>query len=270
MKLLSVTFRLAPQGPLPSGWTGHFVQAWLLNWIRMVSPGLAETLHLGSSRRPYTVSPLVRCPGGLQFRVTAISPQLADCLDAFLEGPIPAFQLADEHLEVAVTQVIRSGFDRLLREAVDRTAPAGLDFLTPTTFHRKGFDCPLPVPSLILGSLLRCWNSFAPLPMTGLEATDFDSLVGVSRHRIRTVRVDTPGRGRRVAFVGRVQLAPGCAAEDAEHPGQVTALLRFAAFAGVGVGTAWGMGRTEPLERWPGTPQQPGPSFSDRKDPRPP
>ncbi len=124
--------------------------------------------------------------------------------------------------------------------------PAGPDlplhFQSPTFFRRKGVHYPLPEPRLVLESLFRRFQAFAPLtpPEAVREALLERTTVRFLEGRTRPARteVDTVG------FVGKVVYhLPKATEEEALW---LWALGRFAFFAGVGAKTSLGYGLVRP------------------------
>lgn len=123
-----------------------------------------------------------------------------------------------------------------------------LQFVTPTAFSQGKTYLPLPLPSLMVRSWLERWNHFAPVYLGGTELVGYlEQAITLSRHRLHTVpfRVHT---GRVTGFQGNVTL-------QLLHPiepllANVTNLLiHYAEFAGTGIKTRLGMGRTRLISR---------------------
>src|SRR5579859_6603618 len=78
MSLLAAIIPIdSPDGRLP--WLGRAVQAWFLAQVRRADPELANTLHGGQSRRPYTVG-ILRAEDHYVLRATSLSAILSDLL----------------------------------------------------------------------------------------------------------------------------------------------------------------------------------------------
>lgn len=128
--------------------------------------------------------------------------------------------------------------------ALADSAPAQrvrVEFTTPAYINRAGRQIPLPDPELLLGALVQRWRAFSPIPLPEEQMELLLGCVHVSRHRIATQSVDL-GRGRRVGFTGSATFA--VPPHQAEGPGRLlTALWRFAEYAGAGAMTTYGLGR---------------------------
>jgi len=115
-----------------------------------------------------------------------------------------------------------------------------LRFVSPTFFKRHGDHYPLPEPRLVFGSLLSRFSSFAPVePPPELNAA-IDRLT-MRAANIRTRSVEHAVRA--VGFTGSVVFhLPRSAPEEARW---LTALWRYAFFAGVGAKTTLGFGQVK-------------------------
>ncbi len=74
--LLAAVIHLSSDKPLPP-WPGRAAQAWLLATVRRADPSLANVLHSGQSRRPYTIGIL---PNEATLRITSVSADLSALL----------------------------------------------------------------------------------------------------------------------------------------------------------------------------------------------
>jgi CRISPR-associated endoribonuclease Cas6 len=260
MALLAAIIHLASEQALPP-WLGRAAQAWLLEAVRRVDPALADHLHSGQTRRPYTVS----APRGVEsdywLRITSVSPGLTAVLtDSVLPNLNGTIRLAGT--EVSVKQVDtdghpwagRSDFEVLARQSFD-TEPRRyrIEFATPTAFHRDGLIVPLPLPLLVYGSLIHAWNLFSPLPLPVPLLEFVERHVGIARHRIATRMVQFGDSEQHIGFTGTssfILLRPertGLSADEYRQRAQLLNLLtRFAFYTGVGVRTAVGMGQVRP------------------------
>lgn len=254
-------------------WLGRAAQAWLLESVRQVNPTLADRLHHEHAQRPYTISVPRRMPGssggesGCWLRITSVSADLSAVL---IESILPrlsageAIQLADADAEIVgvITEnhpwAGRADFETLVHAAFDpETMPPlrhSLEFATPTVFHRAGMAIPLPMPTLVFGSLIRVWNTFSPVSLP-VPMLDFvEKFVGITRHRITTRLVQFGTSERHIGYVGTVGYVvmplekTALTADEYRQRVQVLDMLaRFAFYTGVGARTAVGMGQTRLL-----------------------
>jgi CRISPR-associated endoribonuclease Cas6 len=254
-------------------WLGRAAQAWLLESVRRVDSTLADLLHREHAQRPYTISAPRRMPtssssdSGQWMRITSISVDLSAVL---LESILPGLKageiirLAGVNAELvgAMTEnhpwAGQADFETLAHAAFDPEAapPLGhsLEFVTPTVFHRAGMAIPLPIPTLVFGSLIRAWNIFSPVALP-IQMHDFvEKYVGVARHKITTQFVQFGTSERHIGYVGTVRyiIMPlektALSADEYRQRVQVIDMLaRFAFYAGVGARTAVGMGQVRPV-----------------------
>jgi len=124
--------------------------------------------------------------------------------------------------------------------AAPPSADLPLEFLTPTFFRRKEANYPIPAPGLILSSLIRDWNAFAPEPVPPEVAERIAEYTTARYLNIRTL--SATAHSRTVGFVGRVTLhLPKAAEEEARW---LSRLGELAFFSGVGAKTTLGFGLT--------------------------
>jgi CRISPR-associated endoribonuclease Cas6 len=120
-----------------------------------------------------------------------------------------------------------------------------LEFLSPTAFRQQTGHLPLPLPSCLFRSAFDRWNAFCPEPLRMEESLlpSAEESVFPSQVEIRTRRVRRE-QGSFVGFTGRVELTM-VRPLPPEAASQLTALLRFLTFAGVGHGSTRGWGQVE-------------------------
>src|SRR5262249_24296261 len=78
------------------------------------------------------------------------------------------------------------------------------EFATTKEFHKCGLSMPIPIPSLVFGSLIQAWDQFSPLPLPLTMGSFVERHVGVSRHRISTRLVKFGKSEQHIGFVGDV------------------------------------------------------------------
>lgn len=119
-----------------------------------------------------------------------------------------------------------------------------LRFLTPTAFSQAKVNLPLPVPGLMFRSWLERWNEFAPVYLGGDELIAYlSNAVTLKKHKIQTRSVQLQ-RGYVNGFVGDVTLQVFNRADDL-LANVAHLLVQYAEFAGTGIKTRLGMGKTE-------------------------
>ena len=199
----------------------------------------AEADHTAQSK-PFTVgAPLAEC-GVVTWRLGWLP-------DVALPAPWPPSQL---RLGSSVCRILdaRATHQSFATLAASRPVVRGLmRFVTPTYFSRNGRDVPLPDPVLVLRSLLQRWNTFAP---TGLVIDEELSrgLLGavlLTGAAVATERVQVGRLAWQTGFVGEAEFGITRTAPP-RVDAVFTALLRFAAVAGVGAQTTHGFGEVCP------------------------
>lgn len=267
--LLSLVLLLKP-GKIDNldapAWWGRESQAFLLRSIAKVDPDLAARLHEGSSLRPYSASTLMgHFPGGkidpeetYILRLTALAQDIAGIL-VNASQPGGGISSGDE------VELDRRPFrvEKIFAEAgshpwagalsyadlLSRVLPSSnpshqitLQLTSPTSFKSGGKHVPLPLPELVFGSLLERWNAFAPSPLPAEVKRYAAECLGISRYHLHSRPVPLKGEGLRIGAVGWVT----CSAlnYDRYWMGAVHALADYALFAGLGAGTAMGMGQS--------------------------
>ena len=261
MSLLAAVIHLAPERSLPT-WLGRAAQAWLLNAVRQTAPDLADHLHRGQARRPYTVS-VPR--GGTDTPWLRITSASSDLTAVLLDSVLPNLaHLTLAGIPIAVTKIEtqghswagRSDFETLAHDAFGSTQhnSPGFEFATLTAFHQNGLSVPLPIPALVYGSLIQAWNNFSPVPLP-VRLDDFtQNYMSISRHRIATGRVSVAASEQHTGFKGTVnyiflpqEKTPYSADEYYQRLQTIEMLTSFAFYAGVGIRTTVGMGQVRPL-----------------------
>ncbi|MHA3948939.1 CRISPR system precrRNA processing endoribonuclease RAMP protein Cas6 [Cellulomonas bogoriensis] len=154
--------------------------------------------------KPWTAWPLRDADAtGVAWRLTWLAD--GHVPPAMLEPPL---QL---RLGPADLRVHRAELAAVEYEEVAQAPPAGgagFHLVTPTYFNREGTDVVLPEPTLLLGSLLRRWNLFAPAPLR-FGPEDRGALLEharVSQFDLRTVRTSTVRGVPRRGAVGSVEV----------------------------------------------------------------
>lgn len=272
--LFSVVLILRPLA-IPPGradypaWWGRASQAALLDLVRRHDPALAEALHDDSSLRPYTASNLMghfhpttgapRLDQHYWLRWTGLTAEVSALLRAYAEtarGKV----LELDHLPFQVEDVfIGDGHpwagSASYSDLASHFLPGAeiprrvtFQFASPVVFKSGGLTQPLPSASLIFHSLLEKWNAFAPVALMSELRRYVEECLVISRFHLESRPVPLKEGGLRIGAVGKISFTT--VNFDRFWMGQIHALARFALFAGVGAGTAYGLGQIRSLSAW--------------------
>ncbi len=116
-----------------------------------------------------------------------------------------------------------------------------LRFVTPTTFTSNNMTVPVPMPSLVFGSLVERWNSFSPVTLSPEMRRFGEEMVALSRYRLESKTVMQKNKGLRIGAVGEATYA--ALGGDRYWLGVMQMLADFANYSGVGAQTTTGMGQ---------------------------
>ncbi len=223
-------------------------------------PDLAAAVHDDANPKPFSLSPIWaegRVPAGDVFPPgTALAIRvglLADDLErafmaALLSRPAPVPLGGGQMLtqQVAASPLPGLPVQPSWSQLVCAPAPAQprltLRFVSPTAFKQGNVYLPLPVPDLLVNSLVDRWQANTSVPLPGVPAALARDLA-VSHHRIATGKASFRGYGV-VGFTGEVTFA--LPTNSAPEQGQLLQTLgRLAYFGGVGYKSSMGLGTVE-------------------------
>ncbi len=272
--LISFLLTLTPETPatLPAD-LGRAVQAETLARLAWVDPDLAEQVHTSDGPKPLTCSNLmvadrttrhderhpadnlsVRPESPCFVRITGLTAQVCRALRAALmEGSPSTWTLHEQPFRV--TEVIcdpaqdawtgQASYEGLAAAVLQRgdrlPNSVTLEFVSPTAFKSQEMQVPLPLPSLVFGSLVERWNAFSPVALDPDLRRFAGERVAISRYRLESRPVATKNGALRIGGVGRVTYAILDA--DRYALAGLNILADFALYSGVGVQTATGMGQ---------------------------
>lgn len=258
-------------------WTGQLVHGWFLDLVRRQDAALAEELHRGHRHKPFTLSPLRplddvstgrfanqdddlphhHSDGQFQIRITSLIHPLSDLLLSLQSEDMATIRLGDA--EFAVEQVTTDCTVSPWAGTGDPAAlwdrwmggrkPKGrlrLRFESPTAFETRDSNILFPVPSLIVESVGRKWNEYAPRKIAEEILSELGQVARVEEYGLRTAVAQFTGANGRVfiekGFVGECEFSVG--RHGSREAGRVLHLLaEFAFYAGVGSRTTMGMGQ---------------------------
>ena len=280
--LLSLVLTLRPLSDANgSDGVGRAAHALLLEAVRRSDAALAEELHAGDGLRPFTASNLIGYSPkrGLSaartytLRFTALTKPVAEAL-LMQSGLIPNLRSSDQSGEQALSvgSMVRLDTASLRIEAaicdpaqhpwaavttyealsapwlLARSTPErrlALEFNSPTTFRSHERHMPVPLPELVFGSLLDRWNAFAPVAFPPELRRYAEACLAMSAYRLRSHAVLVKDAGIRIGAVGWARYAT--LSYDRYWMSLIHLLAGYAFYAGVGAGTAVGMGQCRPI-----------------------
>ncbi|WP_088889834.1 CRISPR system precrRNA processing endoribonuclease RAMP protein Cas6 [Leptolyngbya ohadii] len=251
--LHSLVIRLAAadRGRLPAT-LGRAIHAQVMHWLSVKDSSLASQIH-NSQESPISLSGLIghRRKGNVQpddrfyFRISLLDGGLIYPLLAGIEAG------EAEPITLAGFPFVLCGIDSLpgthaaagssdytlLAKTPHISGDITLQFLSPTSFKQKQVTQPFPLPELVFGSLLRRWNTFAPLDLQ-FSAIEWQGFV--SAYELKTYAFKLEG-GAEIGAQGIVRYR----FPNVEQARVATVLAHFAQFSGVGRKTAMGMGQAK-------------------------
>lgn len=262
MSLVSLVLTVRPHEStsVPAA-LGRAAHALLLARVAQVNPELAHEMHTGSGKRPFTCSSLlgerkngcVLADKTYVVRYTALTAQVADLLvSLFTPGE-------DIELDGTRFQVVGAAHDPAVQPWASRTdystlssawlmagptppARITLHFASPTAFRSGDKAQVFPLPALVFGSLLDKWNAFAPIALAEETRRFAAECLAVSRFEMKTHAAPFKSEGA-VKFGAVGQATFSALNRDAYWLSIINLLADYAHYAGVGVGTATGMGQ---------------------------
>lgn len=234
------------------------LHAWFLDQVRQVNPELSADLHDGESEKPFTISGLEGVEAGRGARlqsnqiygwtVTALDRSLVGWMSDWVQQLPAVLELRGAPLEIVGWEIAHAAttYEKLLSSGSKEPFQFALSFISPTSFRRKGYHFPLPVPMNVFHSYLRRWNHFSGQT---IDPEDFlawvDEFVIITRHELRSIKVAAGKKGSVTGFTGAVEfLLAGKAQADQDYSQLLLALSQFAPYCGTGHKTTFGLGQT--------------------------
>jgi CRISPR-associated endoribonuclease Cas6 len=188
--------------------------------------------------KPYSIAPPQRGAGRVLLRVNLLDDGLSDRLRDGVRPGTPV-RLGQSHFTVEREPVFTrtTGWNGVVSGP---TATSwDVTFVSPTTFRRHGRTSPWPAPESVLTSLTARWLGSAPPHLADLPRVAPGTLwvSDIDGHSVPFMLRGTLVSG----FVGRIRYVLDQAAPESDAS-QVSAMMRFAEYAGVGSHTAFGLG----------------------------
>jgi len=248
---------------------GRSVQGWLYHVINAGDPEMSASVH-DAPINPCTCSELLTYTGAgdemrhigagepLALRITTLTSSMVRALEAGLAAcePETGFSITDPDGGRARTlraMLVDAALARTHTYAefrdMERSRHWRLHFRSRTAFERDERRMLLPLPELIFSNLTRKWNAFCRSEDDELTINVEELLatvaagVGVSSvEDLRTEPIDGPVHER--GFLGAITLS---VLDDLPRSifRQVTSLMHYGPFAGIGGRTSEGWGQVE-------------------------
>lgn len=245
---------------------GRANYATVLERLNVIDQGLGRHVHDGTDGpKPVTCSDVLgaQVVGGgkkivarepYQVRVTGLESRTSQGLVAgFVEDSVAEWVVAGHRFRVTgvafnARSDVWSGQSsyEMLAEGLDaenggKDRRVRLELASPTSFQSNGMQMPLPLPSLVFGSLVDRWNAFSPIPLQPEVRTFAENMMGITQYQLESAVTSTKNKGFRTGAVGTVLFTALGGSDYWLNAVQV--LANYALFSGVGVKTTEGMGQ---------------------------
>lgn len=232
--------------------------AWFLDQVRQTNPDLSAYLHDGESEKPFTISRLegkllnngrqlqILADCDYRWYLSALSSRVVKWMVTWLQKLPSIIDLRNAPLKIKSVAIAHQAttYAQLLEKETKNHL--FLNFISPTSFRRKGHHFPLPLPFNVFQSYLRRWNDFSGLPVEQENFLEWvDKNVIIHRHQISTAKVPAGKRGSVTGFTGAVEF--GLSKDALSKPQYVNlfyALGQLAPYCGTGHKTTFGLGQT--------------------------
>jgi len=215
---------------------------WLRAWLYKQLGTLGRSVHASQGPKPFAIA-IKENSDGFWIRFSFSKDEVYEAAlnrawEFLYRSP---FEKSPEGRITAVFETAhelsgKKSWAELMAAAPSADLP--LEFQSPTFFRRRDANYPIPSPGLILASLIRDWNAFAPEPVPPEVAERLVEYTTARHLNVRTVSVTA--HSRTPGFVGRVTLhLPRATEEEARW---LSRLGELAFFSGVGAKTTLGFG----------------------------
>jgi CRISPR-associated endoribonuclease Cas6 len=222
------------------GFPGFASYSIVMDVLESMDPDLIAIRRSGKIPTDFAVRPLTLKGDTLTLDVTTLSRGLTDALTkAILEGTfrtrLGVFDIRNVRVEAIDPKYLISSSSAVRKFSIRFRTPT---FLRAEGGVRGGVFIPMPIPSRIISSLHKSWNTFFGDMESEDEREEFrkwlDSwAIVVSGLKIRTEKIEDEGKFY-VGFVGVAKFAANMSYYNEEFLRKVDALLRFGEFANLG------------------------------------
>ncbi len=264
--LVSFVVTLRPvQSVTVPGYLGRAAHALLLRWLSEHDPALAQQWHDMDGPKPFTCSTLIGATRtGLNvrqvtpnvtywLRLTSLDPTVSALLLAVRDAPPHTVELDGILFEVigATTDPAahpwagEGTYEQIAAPYLLARQPGPrrltLSFASPTTFRQREMNMPLPLPDLVFGGLVECWNAFSPVAISPEVRRYAAECVAINRFELRSRSVPLKDGALQIGVTGHARYV--AVTYDRYWTSLLGLLADFAFFAGVGRLTTVGLGQ---------------------------
>ncbi|MCB0125002.1 MAG: CRISPR-associated endoribonuclease Cas6 [Caldilineaceae bacterium] len=264
--LIALTLTLtSPSATTVPSHLGRANYAATLAALQALDPALGPLIHEGDGPKPLTCSGILNGRGqraGMAIqadqpyvlRITGLTTPVSEALAAALLATPPTTWTLDGHPFQVQAVTCDPAADPWTGQTSYETLAAAqliqgerpqrqvtLRFVTPTTFTSNNMTVPVPLPSLVFGSLVERWNAFSPVTLSPEMRRFGEEMVALSRYRLESKAVVQKNKGLRIGAVGEATYT--ALGGDRYWLGVLQMLADFANYSGVGAQTTQGMGQ---------------------------
>jgi CRISPR-associated endoribonuclease Cas6 len=234
------------------------LHAWFLQQIGQFDPNLSQILHDEQEQKAFTLSLLegkitpygdklqIYQEESYNWLITILSASVINWLKDWLKSMPNLIKLRNITLEIKSLKIELPPTSYLKLREIKPNSKLTLSFLSPTTFRRKGYHFPLPLPQNIFHSYLRRWLNFSG---ENIDTETFlnwiEDEVIISRHQLESLKIVGAKGGSITAFIGAVEYNLTHQGKQNKDFLQLYSILgQFAPYCGTGHKTTFGLGKT--------------------------
>jgi CRISPR-associated endoribonuclease Cas6 len=267
--LRSIVLRLSPLRSGAVHATGRVALAAILQHVARQDAPLAAHLHDSPGLKPFTCSGILEGSAQAEsmtvaagqfyhIRLTGLTTDVCRAWEChFLDNGPRRLQM--QSCEFAVTAAISDPrqhswagqatygdlLGRALAQAPQAASPISLELATPVAFRTHGMNMPLPLPSLLFGSLLERWNTFSPYTIPLDLRSIAEGEVAISSFTLESAAAAGKDSSLQIGGYGRIKYR--YLGNDQQVARALHMLADYARYSGVGMKTTMGMGQCRRL-----------------------